>query len=84
MHPMMSVPAVLIQRPSPSGFGGTGDNPKSKSEEGALDVAVRPPRAAGVSGSSLSGAIATSSLEEAIGSGDEDMLCGDDGQSKEG
>jgi hypothetical protein len=29
---MMSAPAVLIHRPSPSGFGGTGDNSKETSD----------------------------------------------------
>lgn len=40
-HPMTRAPAVLIQRPSPNGFGGTGDNSKSILDEGALDVAGR-------------------------------------------
>jgi hypothetical protein len=39
-HPMTSAAAVLIQRPSPNGFGGTGDNSKCTSDEGALYAAV--------------------------------------------
>jgi hypothetical protein len=37
----MSAPAVLIQRPSPNGFGGRGDNSKrTRDEENALVGAV--------------------------------------------
>jgi hypothetical protein len=38
---MMMAPAVLIQRPSPNGFGGTGDNSKCMSDEGAVYAGVR-------------------------------------------
>lgn len=39
----MSAPAVLIQRPSPNGFGGRGDKSKwTREEENALVGAVGP------------------------------------------
>ena len=39
----MSAPAVLIQRPSPNGFGGRGDNSKrTRDDENALVGAVDP------------------------------------------
>lgn len=38
---MMRAPAVLIQRPSPNGFGGTGDRSKRMSDEGGLNAAER-------------------------------------------
>jgi hypothetical protein len=40
-YPMMRAPAVLIQRPSPNGFGGTDDRSKRMSDEGGLNAAER-------------------------------------------
>lgn len=41
-HPIIRHPAVRIQRPSPSGLGGTGDTSKSKVGGGAPAVLPEP------------------------------------------
>ncbi len=42
-HPITSAAAVFIHLPSPSGFGGTGDNSKRISDAGGVNKAERAP-----------------------------------------